>query len=130
MCYTHRIEVKTEREEIKQKKLTDIFFSTKSNKASSSSSLSSTEPNDQFILNRRIVLWLCKDLLPFKSIENRGFVDFWASLGFDTKLPSRNTVSVSALDDIYTCLKNELIIKLGDESIGMSIALYYFKVFH
>lgn len=134
MLQIHRIEVKTDREELKQKKMTDIFFSTKEGTpaSSSSSSSSSKSADDQFILNRRISLWLCKDLLSFKTIENRGFKDFWASLGFGFKLPTRTTVSVSGLDDIYKCLKSELIIKLSDKNIGLcnnNISTYFYDIF-
>lgn len=122
MLHTHRIEVKTEREDLKQKKLTDVFFSKEKNNFTPHHSVNKTNSQDErFILGRRIVLWLCKDLLPFKSIENKGFKDFWASLRFDLSLPTRQTVSISALDDIYKCLKNELITKLSNENIGKSL---------
>lgn len=128
MLHTHRIEVKTEKEEVKQKKLTDIFFSSNGDKTTSHSSTKTTHSqSERFILGRRIVLWLCKDLLPFKSIENKGFMDFWTSLQFDMTLPTRQTVSISALDDVYKCLKNELIIKLSAESIGMFLFLVNLK---
>lgn len=120
MLHVHGIEVKTAKEEFKQKKMTDIFFSKKGNNPSSSLSAPQTKSSDdRFILNRRFALWLCKDLLSFKTIENKGFADFWLSLGIDSKPPSRKTVSVSGLDDIYKCLKNELLIKLSGENIGM-----------
>lgn len=119
MLHSHGIEVKTLREEVKQKKMTDIFFSKKGNNTPSASAPLTKIPDDRFILNRRFALWLCKDLLSFKTIENKGFADFWLSLGIDSKLPSRKTVSVSGLDDIYKCLKNELMIKLSGENTGM-----------
>lgn len=128
MLHQHRIEVKTHRDELKQKKLTDIFFS--SNKTTSlSSTKGMNTPDERFILNRRLTIWLCKDLLPFKLIENKGFVDFWLSLGFDLKLPTRQTIAVSGLDDIYECLKAELIIKLSNKNIGILIFSLLFQNF-
>lgn len=123
----HGIEVKTEREEAKQKKLTDIFISVNGPKASTSQTTSQSK-DARFILGRRMSLWLCKDLLPFKLVENRGFRDLWNSLSFDVALPSRQTVSVSALDDMYICMKNELIDRLK-KSGGMCIyVLFLLKI--
>lgn len=68
---------------------------------------------DQFIINRRICLWLCRDLLPFSLIENIGFKDFWhGTTGRDAYLPSRSTVSREALDDVYSCMKMRLVNSL------------------
>lgn len=117
--HEHGIQVNTEREEVKQRKLTDIFMSANGKK--STINQSSGQKNDErFILGRRVTLWLCKDLLPFKSIENRGFRDLWKSLNLDIDLPSRQTVSVSALDDMYSCMKKELIALLKN-SAGVCI---------
>lgn len=91
-----------------QQKLTDLFFkSTKKRK-----------PNDdelkshlQFIFNRQIVLWLCRDLLPFCTTTKDGFKDFWASSNHSPNLllPCRATISVSALDDLYDCFKLQFV---------------------
>lgn len=73
------------------------------------------EERDQFLLNRRICLWLCRDILPFSTIENIGFKDFWqATSGRDTHLPSRSTMSREALDDVYICMKKRLIDNLKE----------------
>lgn len=64
------------------------------------------------ILGRRLALWLCKDLMPFKVVENKGFRDLWTSLHFGIALPSRKTLSVAAIDDMYSCMKKQLVTKL------------------
>lgn len=127
MLHAHRIEVKTDREDNKQKKLTDIFLVSNGKKTALVSSANSKD--ERFILGRRLVLWLCKDLLPFKCIENKGFQDFWTSFGFDVTLPTRQTVSISALDDMYKCLKNELLIKMSAGNMGMYF-LFMLKLKH
>lgn len=91
--------------------MTDIFIST-SGKKTSLGQPTDQKKDERFILGRRVTLWLCKDLLPFKLVENKGFSDLWSSLNFDVPLPSRQTVSVSALDDMYSCMKKELITRL------------------
>lgn len=115
LLHEHGIEVKTQKEEAKQKKLTDIFISTNGNKTSFNHS-TEHKKDERFILGRRMALWLCKDLLPFKLVENKGFRDLWSSLSFGVSLPSRQIVSVSALDDMYACMKNELIARLKNSS--------------
>lgn len=115
LLHEHGIEVKTQKEEEKQKKLTDIFISTNGNKKSLNQT-TEQKKDERFILGRRMSLWLCKDLLPFKLVENKGFRDLWSSLSLGVTLPSRQIVSVSALDDMYSCMKNELITRLKNSS--------------
>lgn len=117
MLHAHGIEVKTERETIKQKKLTDIFITVNTKKTPLSQSTSQIK-DERFILGRRLTLWMCKDLLPFKMVDNKGFNDFWASLNNDLALPTRQTISVSGIDDMYSCMKKELIVRL-ENSGGM-----------
>lgn len=70
---------------------------------------------EQFCLNRQFVLWICKALLPFDTIENIGFVNLWGWLRQSSvvpdafELPSRTTMSVGALNDVYLCYKAKLI---------------------
>lgn len=109
MSHTHRVNIVTEREELKQQKLTDIFIS----KSKVALPENSTQKDDRFILARRLSLWLSKDLLPFSLVENKGFTDFWTSLHLPESLPKRQTVSIGALDDMYSCIKTELIRILG-----------------
>lgn len=111
LLHEHGIKINTEREELKQKKLTDIFICADGKKTPPNKPIDSKK-DERFILGRRMALWLSKDLLPYKTVENRGFRDLWASLDIDVDLPSRQTVSVSALDDMYACMKKELISKL------------------
>lgn len=101
--------MKTHRDDDKQKKLTDIFL--KDAKPPSSSTMSKAV-DEKFILARRLVIWFCRDLLPFSTVENEGFRDFYKSFNSDVKLPTRPNVSNSALDDIYKVLKQGLILNL------------------
>jgi hypothetical protein len=106
----HRIKVTSERIELKQKKITETFIQTEETK-------DKLKTDDKFILARRLVLWYCRDLIPFSSVEKQGFLDFWrVTRGFGIKeneLPTRQTISILALDDMYTCLKKHLITDLS-----------------
>lgn len=108
MAHIHRVNIVTEREEVKQQKLTDVFIK----KVKSMIPLSSKRSDDRYILARRISLWFAKDLLPFSLVQCKGFSDFWNSLHPHASLPalpSPQTISISALDDMYECMHAELI---------------------
>lgn len=109
LANVHKVNVKTHREEVKQQKLTDIFLTKKNDK---SSTLAGAK-DEKFVLARRLIVWFCRDLLPFSTVENDGFKDFWNSLNFNnTQLPTRPNVSNNALDDMYKVLKERLIMNL------------------
>lgn len=107
MTNTHRIKIASEREELKQQKLTDVFLS------KSKAAVNDHRLDDQYILARRLLLWYARDLLPFSTVENQGFNDFWRSLKNHMSLPSRSTISIAALDDMYNCMKKELLSTLS-----------------
>lgn len=113
----HKINVKTHREEIKQKKLTDIFLTEENEKSPTLEKAT----DKKFVLARRLIIWFCRDLMPFSTVENNGFSDFWKSLQFDIKLPTRQNVSNNALDDMYTVLKDRLIVDLKTSAGTKSI---------
>lgn len=117
MLHEHGMKISTEREETKQRKLTDVFISDGAKKITVNRS-SNENSDEKFILSRRIALWLCKDLMPFKTVENKGFSDLWTSLHVGIPLPSRKTIAVSAIDDMYSCMKTELVSRLS-KSGGM-----------
>lgn len=112
MSNAHRVNIATERDELKQQRLTDVFIA-----KSKSSPENKSRKDEHYFLGRRLILWLSKDLLPLSLVEYKGFQDFWSSLHLNIKLPSRQTISISALDDMYLCIKNELI-KILDNSGG------------
>lgn len=113
LANVHKINIKTHREESKQKKLTDIFLKNEKEESSTVSHQSVTKATDEkFILARRLIVWFCRDLLPFSTVENEGFNDFWNSLKYGTSLPTRPNVSNNALDDMYKVLKGRLISDL------------------
>lgn len=110
LANVHKVNVKTHREEVKQRKLTDIFL------VKEKSSKLTGAVDEKFILSRRLIVWFCRDLLPFTTVENEGFKDFWNCLNFNSKLPTRSNVSNNALDDMYKVLKENLITKLKSSS--------------
>lgn len=103
MSHAHRINVASEHEELKQQKLTDVFLS------KSKSTIPGNSKDERFMLARRICLWFSRDLMPFSMVEYKGFKDFWNSSNIGIPLPSRHTISIASLDDMYTCMKKELI---------------------
>lgn len=103
----HDIQKQSKSVELKQKKLTNIFF--KKDSAPSTNSVDS-----KFLLGRRLALWLSCDLLPLSIVEKIGFRDFWKSFQPKEELPSRKTVSYEALEDVYICMKTQLIKTLKD----------------
>lgn len=133
--HTHRIKISTVRNELKQQKLTDIFISNSNRKQKSSM------PSDErFILARWLILWIAKDLLPLPMVEYRGFNDFWVSHHLSIPLPSRPTVAIAALDDMYDCLsinkictnggkKNHLFNHILSGRFFMLWILFYIIVF-
>lgn len=107
MSNQHRINVSTERTAVKQQKLTDIFLSN-GNRVPASK-----KPSDErFVLARRLILWFARDLVPLSMVDYKGFNDFWNSLHLSIPLPSRPTIAIAALDDMYDIMKKELISNL------------------
>lgn len=109
----HRLKIKSQAIEIKQKKLTDIFIN---HDKGDKTSAESKNLDEKFVLARRVILWYCKDLMPFNSVQNHGFTDFWQAINCNIQLPSRSTLSMSALDDMYFCMKAELLKILNASS--------------
>lgn len=105
VAHEHRIQVSSERIEEKQRKLTEIFAEKKKDDNTSKGNL-----NEKFVFGRRLLVWLCRDLLPFNLVEKEGFLDFFNSMNRKkAEIPSRTSISNMALDDMYTCLKAKLI---------------------
>lgn len=102
LAHEHRISISSERSDQKQKKLTELFVEKKKD--------GEKKLDEKFVFSRRILVWLCRDLLPFNVVEKVGFLDFFSSLNRKkSDIPSRTTISNMALDDMYTCLKTKLI---------------------
>lgn len=94
--------------ETNQRKLTEIFFGTAKKRKSNEDE---TRAHLQYIFNRQLTLWICRDLLPFNTVTKDGFIDFWNSTNHrpNLPLPCRATISVSALNDLYECTKRKLV---------------------
>lgn len=133
MANVHRINVKTQREELKQKRLTDMFLVKEKEKPLKMTGAT----DDKFILARRLIIWFCRDLIPLSSVENEGFKDFWHSVDSNTKLPTRQNISNNALDDVYKVAKEELIMRLKNSPgnqlhsfVIFSLCLYFHLSLH
>lgn len=108
LAHEHRINVSSERIEEKQKKLTQLFVEKKKEGGA-------VKLDEKFVFSRRLLIWLCRDLLPFNMVEKIGFVDFLSSLNRKSSdIPSRTTIANMALDDMYNCLKAKLISHLKE----------------
>lgn len=117
--------------EISQKLITQSFFngdkqsSCGSNVAQMHPTLKTKEDRERFLFFRYIVVWICKDLLPFSTVCAEGFNYFWKK--FNSKkhlsLPSRTTIACQALNDAYDVLKRQLIHFL-DKSPGNGVITF------
>lgn len=67
------------------------------------------QPDSQFVFNRKLLLSICRDLSPFSQVENPGFRFLWETYNTKYKLPSRSTLEIACLDDLYLCSKNKMI---------------------
>lgn len=92
--------------ETNQQTLTELFCNAPKKRKSDDGEL---QKNLQYVFNRKIALWICRDLLPFDTITKDGFKDFWNSMNHtpNVPLPCRATISVSALDDLFDCCKKK-----------------------
>ncbi len=59
-------------------------------------------------LYRDITIWFCRDLIPFDTVEKSGMRDFFDKVLPDNKLPSRSTISCSALNDVYLAVHDKI----------------------
>lgn len=92
-----------------QRKLTETFFpDSKKRKLNNDQN----DTKSQFIFIRQLVVWICRDLIPYNIVSQPGFKEFWEQ-NSSRKLPSRTTISFKGLNDVYICLKNKLIEKLA-----------------
>lgn len=107
----HRVAIPSSSTSKNQRKLDEVFFPDgKKRKVSDGQN----NPESQYIFTRRLVIMICRDLLPYDLVAKEGFKDFWESVkNSDHIMPSRTTVSVSALDDVYACFKKKLIEQLA-----------------
>lgn len=106
LLHEHEITLSSVKANENQREISDVFFPSST---TPSMKRKSGDANSSFILFRQIVLWFCLDLLPFNTVEKKGFNAFWQYLNKALALPSRSTVSIGALDDLYLCCKNKLI---------------------
>lgn len=106
--YVHKKTVSNATKEANQRKLTDIFFNATKKRKSNEEECRSLL---QYSFNRRVALWMCRDLLPFNTVTKDGFKDFWNSTNDSPNetLPCRATVSVSALDDLYDIYRKKFL---------------------
>ena len=51
--------------------------------------------------NRDILIWFCRDLLPFEEVEKAGFTAFFTKIFPSLPAPTGATLSITALNDVY-----------------------------
>lgn len=97
----HKTVVPTSTSIQNQRKISDAFFPDPKKRKENND-----RDNSQFMFARRLSIWFCRDLLPYNTVNSEGFEDFWQSMRATIckelpSLPSRTTISVNALDDVY-----------------------------
>lgn len=77
-------------------------YLSKYSKSVEGSSASTTEHE----FNRDLLIWFCRDLLPFEEVEKEGFIAFFQKNYPTCKVPTAATLSITALIDVYqACFK-------------------------
>lgn len=83
----------------------------------------------QQCLGARIALWFCRALLPFATVVNDGFTDFWHGLKTNLTLPkSRSSVSGTHLSNVFNCFKRQLLRVLTGMLILKFISFFIYNV--
>ena len=70
--------------------------------SSANTSLSSHE------FNRDLIVWFCRDLIPFGAVAKDGMIGFFRKLFPDMVLPTPDTLSGHALDDVYVTVHSQV----------------------
>jgi hypothetical protein len=74
----------------------------------------SQSPITQHEFNRDVVLWFCRDLMPFSAVSKGGFLNFFAKHMPHMKPPCDSTLSSTALNDLYAAACNQVKKLLRD----------------
>lgn len=61
--------------------------------------------------------------MPHITVENKGFLGFWEYLQNTLELPCRSTISIGALDDLYSCCRTKLIDRLKNTGPHATVTL-------
>ena len=64
--------------------------------------------------NRDLVIWFCRDLIPFETVSKDGMTQFIQKNLPDVILPAPGTLSGQALDDIYVAVHSQVKDMLND----------------
>lgn len=70
---------------------------------------SPNKADSQFIFNRQLLLSICRDLETFNQVDKEGFRHFWYTYNSTYQLPSRSTLEIGCLDDMYSCCIEKMI---------------------
>ncbi len=62
---------------------------------------------------RKMVLWFCRDLMPFEAASKEGFMDFFSMNVPYMHIPSTDTLRKTALDDIFQVVRRQLKERLS-----------------
>ncbi|CAG9792672.1 unnamed protein product [Diatraea saccharalis] len=76
---------------------------------------------DSWLLARDMALWFCKSLMPFDSVSDEGMNDFFQKydiISCKEDMPSRDTVSRTALDDVYESMLENVKVQIKTDAAG------------
>ena len=65
-------------------------------------------------LNRDMVTWFCRDLLPFDLVSQEGFKGFFTKNAPNLELPSPSALLGTGLEDVYQAVRTVVKSKLAD----------------
>ncbi len=71
-------------------------------------SASNNKPPSRSEFIRDLVIWFCRDLMPFNAVEKMGMVDFFRKNFPDIELPAQETLSGTALNDVYHATRTKV----------------------
>jgi len=58
--------------------------------------------------NRDLIVWFCRDLIPLEAVAKEGMIGFFCKLFPDVDLPTPDTLSGHALDDVYITVHSQV----------------------
>lgn len=82
-----------------EKVSTILGYIQKYNKSEANTSTTTSMTTHEF--NRDLVIWFCRDLLPFEAVVKEGMNGFFQKVFPTMSLPTAATLSSTALDDVY-----------------------------
>ena len=88
-------------------KVGKIFGSLKKYEKSSTSGATCSSAH-KFNRDLPVVIWFCRDLMPFEAVSKDGMIQFFQKNLPDVTLPAPATLSGQALDDVYIAVHSQV----------------------